>query len=371
MNPPKEQRDIITPIPIAPGRSLPTSGQTEIKLIAIGRPLPTSRQTSGQVEVRGIRNGRFFSAAQLLTERALAQFLSLPGRQWYRIYLVKSLPPLTLESTIHEIQTFIDRDCGRKDKDGKSLIKPGGRHAYYRAIRSFFNWAYSPASELGLDPAKNPITWVKPPQVPKRLMPAQDERTFALLLSHVESTRDKAILSLLIDSGGRLSEISNIKETDIDWDKGLIKAIAKGNREVLMPFGKASEILLKDWLTEYSPGSGVIWGMNRAGISSMLRRLEKASGIKCNAHTFRRGFASILQRRGVDSLDIMRLGHWKSLRMVQLYTESVSVEDSLAHYKAPSGRLTDCSFNGSPLVKVPRSGVEPLTRGFSVRCSTT
>jgi integrase len=312
--------------------------QDSFTAVAIGRPLPTSKQTSsGPIGVSIIRHGQLVSAAELLTQRVVAQFLSLAGHQWHRTYLAKSFPPLTLESSIHEIQTFIDRDCGRKDKNGKSLINPGGRHAYYRAIRSFFNWAYSPASELGLDAGKNPIRWVKPPQVPKRLMPAQDDKTLALLLSHVDNTRDKAILSLLIDSGGRLSEISNIREADIDWDKHLIKAIAKGNREVLMPFGKASEILLKDWLVEYSGSDGVIWGMNRAGIISMLRRLEKASGIKCDAHTFRRGFASILRRRGVDSLDIMRLGHWKSLRMVELYTESVSLEDSLAHYQPPSG----------------------------------
>ena len=80
-----------------------------------------------------------------------------------------------------------------------------------------------------------------------------------------------------------------------------------------MPLSKASEILIRDWLTEYHLNGGPIWGIKESGIVSMLRRLEKESGVKCNAHTFRRGFASMLRRNGVDSLDIMKLGHWKSV----------------------------------------------------------
>ena len=298
------------------------------------------------------------------TQEALTKFLSLKSSDFYSCYLRKSFPPLKLDSTSYEIQVFIDKQCGKKG------ISAGGRAAYFRAMRSFFNWCYSPASGLGLNLSDNPIKWVKAPKPDDRIMPAQDEKTFGVLLFHVENTRDRAVLSLLIDSGGRLSEVSNINEVDILWDKHLIRAIAKGGREVLMPFGKASEILIRDWLTEFHPNGVSIWGINKSGIVSMLRRLERKTGIKCNAHTFRRGFASILRRRGVDSLDIMKLGHWKSLAMVQLYTESVSFEDSLSHYEAPTERPADATGGLRNNVKVPRPRIELGTRGFSVRCST-
>lgn len=64
----------------------------------------------------------------------------------------------------------------------------------------------------------------------------------------------------------------------------------------------------------------------------MLGRLEAKTGLKCNAHTFRKTFASILARRGVDSLHIMRLGRWESIQMVERYTRSVKFEDSLRLY---------------------------------------
>jgi len=67
----------------------------------------------------------------------------------------------------------------------------------------------------------------------------------------------------------------------------------------------------------------------------MLRRLEKNTGMPCNAHTFRRTFACLLRKAGVDTMTIKDLGRWESLEMVQRYTRSVTFQDSLKFYKAP------------------------------------
>jgi integrase len=308
------------------------------------------------------------------TEHAVTAFLSQyqegSTRSFYSCYLLKSFPPLSLSSSTAEIQDFINYRCGKKG------ISVGGRKAYYRAARAFYNWAFSPASGRGLMPSANPVTWVKPPKEVRKIMPAQDEKSLETLLSHVKTARDRSIISTLIDSGGRLSEISQINESDIIWEKHAIRAVAKGGREVMMPLSEASETLIREWLRE-SPANGApIWGCKKSAIVTMLRRLEKETGIKCNAHTFRRGFASILRRKGVDSLDIMKLGHWKSITMVQRYTESVEFEDSQKHYQAPSGGARDTripvrvtrGFVSEAVV--PRNRIELLTRGFSVRCST-
>jgi site-specific recombinase XerD len=276
------------------------------------------------------------------TDEALKAFYSLYSEgsstyNFYQCYLSKSIPPLKLLSSTAEIQDFVDHRCGKKG------ISEGGRNAYFRSIRAFFNWAFSPASGKGLIPSENPIIWVKPPKVNAKIMPAQDEKSMARLLSFVHSTQDRAILSTLIDSGGRLAEVSKIDVEDILWEKRAVKAISKGGEEVFMPLSKASEILIKAWLEEAHITKGKVWGLSKAGIVSMLRRLEKVSGVKCNAHTFRRGFASILRRNGVDTLDIMKLGHWKSISMVKRYTESVDFEDSQKHYIAPTEQIKDAT----------------------------
>ena len=68
-----------------------------------------------------------------------------------------------------------------------------------------------------------------------------------------------------------------------------------------------------------------------------LKVKRRETGLPCNAHTFRRTFASLLRKAGVDSLTIKDLGRWESLAMVQRYTRSATFEDSLKHYRAPLG----------------------------------
>ncbi len=102
-------------------------------------------------------------------------------------------------------------------------------------------------------------------------------------------------------------------------------------------FGSLTETYLNAWLTEFQPNGAVIWGLNRWGIVSMLNRLEKETGLPCNPHTFRRTFACLLRKAGVDPMTIKDLGRWESLEMVQRYTRSVTFEDSMKHYQGAVG----------------------------------
>ena len=66
---------------------------------------------------------------------------------------------------------------------------------------------------------------------------------------------------------------------------------------------------------------------------SRLHDYMEKTNLPCNAHTFRRTFASNLHRKGVDVEHIMRLGGWETLDMVVRYTRSVKFEDSLQLYQ--------------------------------------
>ncbi len=67
----------------------------------------------------------------------------------------------------------------------------------------------------------------------------------------------------------------------------------------------------------------------------MLLELAKKTGLPCNPHTFRRTFACLLRKAGLDTMTIQQLGRWESLEMVQRYTRSVRFEDSMKFYRAP------------------------------------
>ena len=158
-----------------------------------------------------------------------------------------------------------------------------------------------------------------------------------MLIDRAQTIRDKAIIALLTESGLRLSELANIKPSDIDWSDRTIRTLGKGRKEALAPFGGLSEGYLRDWLTEYNPNGSNIWGLTSWGVVLMLKRLKEKTGLTCNAHTFRRTFACLLRKAGLDVLTIKDLGRWESLEMVQRYTRSITFNDSLKLYKAPLG----------------------------------
>jgi site-specific recombinase XerD len=198
----------------------------------------------------------------------------------------------------------------------------------------FYRWLYSPKSGFTLNPQENPILMVDAPKLEKKILPSLTVEQVNILIDQVECVRDKAIISLFADSGLRLSELVSIKLENIDWSRRLINVWCKGAKEGLAVFGIRTEQLLKQWLSEFTPNGGNIWGIHKWGVVEMLAILKQKTGLPCNAHTFRRTFASILAKRGIDSLHIMRLGRWECLAMVERYTRSVKFEDSLKLYSA-------------------------------------
>ena len=197
---------------------------------------------------------------------------------------------------------------------------------YYRAITVFVHWVL----RMGYL-KENLLDRVEKPKAAKKILPSLTDEQVQLLIERSNSLRDKAVISLLADSGMRLNELANIKASDIDWDSYTITIVGKGNRERKAPFAERTARLLKPYIAD-DHHNGNIWNMGRYGIQCMLKRLTKATGIKANAHSFRRGFACNLHRKGLSTLDIMHLGGWEDLSMVLRYTRSITFEDCLEHY---------------------------------------
>jgi integrase len=228
---------------------------------------------------------------------------------------------------------------------------PGNRHAYYRAVKTFYNWR-----EETFD-LPSPMDKIKAPRLCKLILPSLTREQVDYLLNIAVTIRDKAIIAMFTESGLRLSELVNIRPTDIDWKNGTIKVLGKGRKEALAPLGKLTRKYLEELikpndikelkdgskgdLSTENPGETSddisrinIWHLNQWGVTSMLRRLEKKSGYPCNPHVFRRTFACLLRKSGLDVMTIKDLGRWESLEMVQHYTRSVTFQDSLKFYQS-------------------------------------
>jgi integrase/recombinase XerC len=212
---------------------------------------------------------------------------------------------------------------------------PGNRHAYFRAIRTFFNWREEYA---GLP---SPMEHMRAPKLPKLMLPSLSADQVSTILQNWNTTgsslnenkvRNQAIIAVFVESGVRLSELTAVKIGDIDWKEHTIKIMGKGRKEALAPFGPLTDRYLKAWLDEYDPNNGNVWGLNNWGVISMLRRLKKETGLPCNPHTFRRTFACLLRKAGLDTMTIKDLGRWESLEMVQRYTRTITFQDNLKFY---------------------------------------
>ncbi len=162
-----------------------------------------------------------------------------------------------------------------------------------------------------------------------------DDLINAIDLSKTEGHRNKAILETLYSCGLRVSELINLRLTNLFFDQGFIKVTGKGNKERLVPIsGKAVreiEIYLSQYRNHCSPDkqSENILFLNRRGrkltrvmIFTIIKTLAGTIGLKktISPHTFRHSFASHLIDGGADLRAVQEmLGH-ESILTTEIYT---------------------------------------------------
>lgn len=121
------------------------------------------------------------------------------------------------------------------------------------SIRSFFSWLYN---EKYI--SHNPAALLDAPKIPQYLPEVLSiEEITALLntpdLSTKLGQRDKAMLELLYATGLRVTELVQIKSTDFDFQKGMVRLFGKGNKERLVPLHEHASHILIDYIQNVRP----------------------------------------------------------------------------------------------------------------------
>jgi len=157
----------------------------------------------------------------------------------------------------------------------------------------------------------------------------------AIDLSKPEGMRNKAILEMLYGCGLRVSELVELKISNLFLDIELVKVLGKGNKERLVPIGSEAAKFLQIWLQEVrvhlkiKPGCEDWVFLNNRGSSLsrvmvflIIKGLAAKIGIKKNIspHTFRHSFATHLLEGGADLRAVQEmLGH-ESITTTEIYT---------------------------------------------------
>ncbi|HEX78818.1 MAG TPA: tyrosine-type recombinase/integrase [Dehalococcoidia bacterium] len=186
-----------------------------------------------------------------------------------------------------------------------SLACGNAKHNYYRCIKTLCRWLYH-TDQL----PTNPIEKVLPPRRQKKLLPAISKEKLEILCQHTLFERDEVILNLLWYSGMRLSEVASVKSKNFNWDEGTVMILGKGNRYRKALAGNS---IVKDWFFNHDTLE-----ITADGISTMLKRLGKATGIHCNPHSFRRGFCVHQVKSGLSNKVIQALGGWLLLQEAEV-----------------------------------------------------
>jgi integrase/recombinase XerD len=226
-------------------------------------------------------------------------------------------------------------------------------------LRGFINWV----NELGMIPstqsriisgikafyrylliedliAADPSELLETPKIQRKLPDTLsihdiDKMIAAIDLSKPEGTRNKAILEVMYGCGLRVSELTELKLSNIHPDIEFIKVTGKGSKERLVPIGGEALKALKIWTEQVrvhidiKKGEEDLVFLNRRGsrlsrvyIFMLVKQLAELTGLRkdISPHTFRHSFATHLVEGGADLRAVQEmLGH-ESITTTEIYT---------------------------------------------------
>ncbi|MFV9550761.1 site-specific tyrosine recombinase XerD [Algibacter sp. PT7-4] len=201
-------------------------------------------------------------------------------------------------------------------------------------LRSFFN--YLVFEDYRKD---NPLELIESPKIGRKLPDTLSEEEIdkiinAIDLSKPEGERNRAILETLYGCGLRVSELINLKISDLFFDEGFIKVTGKGNKQRFVPIIEITQKYINIYRNEIrihlniKPGHEDTLFLNRRGkqltramIFTIIKQLAVKINLKKNIspHTLRHSFATHLLQNNADLRSIqLMLGH-ESITTTEIY----------------------------------------------------
>ncbi|WP_339625670.1 site-specific tyrosine recombinase/integron integrase [uncultured Winogradskyella sp.] len=217
-------------------------------------------------------------------------------------------------------------------------INPRSQARLISGLRNFFDYLIFEKYR-----ENNPLELIESPRIGRKLPDTLSVQDIDDLIAAIDLNytyrninlghRNKAIIETLYSCGLRVSELNNLKISDLFFKEGFIKVTGKGDKERFVPIGNSTQKYITIWLDirkhidiDANAKDNVFLNykgntLTRAMIFTIIKNLVEKIGLKKNVspHTFRHSFATHLLENGADLRAIqMMLGH-ESITTTEIY----------------------------------------------------
>jgi integrase/recombinase XerD len=245
-----------------------------------------------------------------------------------------SITPQTTElKHLREFLSSIVTGGGRNQEE--RMLKVSTQRRIISGIRGFFKYLLI-EDEVVNNPCEDLETAKMEKKLPVVLSDSEVNKMLSLIdVSTFQGYRDSLIIEVLYSCGLRISELLNMRTSDVYWTYEYIKVLGKGNKERLVPIGESALKHLRYFIdnhrsliTPNKTSKGFIFLNHRGGkltrqyVFMMIKDVAKRAGINKNIHphTLRHSFATELVKGGANLVVVKDMMGHQSILSTEIYT---------------------------------------------------
>lgn len=266
--------------------------------------------------------------------KAWIDALQLQGRSEKTLerysYIVKrfmsTIETDTKEITIHHVRNYLAKE---KERGLSDNTLEGIRQIF----SAFFGWLYKEGLIL-----KNPIVNLGAIKVPKKILKPYSDSDIELLKQNSTRIRDQAIVTFLLATACRISEVTQLNKDDVDFVKMECKVSGKGSKERKVYLDEVACMFLKEYLKDRTDNNTALFvsikkpydRLAPGGIRNMLKKLGIEADVDhVHPHKFRRTTATNLLKHGMPIHEVAAiLGHDK----IDTTMEYIVMDDNMIRH---------------------------------------
>ena len=215
------------------------------------------------------------------------------------------------------------------------FLNPRSQSRLISGLKNFFDYLIFEGYRID-----NPMELIETPKVGRKLPDTLTLNEIDKIINHIDLSeplgeRNRTIIETLYSCGLRVSELINLKLSDLFFDEGFIRVLGKGNKQRFVPINSQTKKYINSYTNNIRIHCDIqksyedVVFLNRRGkqlsrvmIFTIIKNAAEKAGIhkKISPHTFRHSFATHLLERGADLRAIQQmLGH-ESITTTEIYT---------------------------------------------------